>query len=99
MKGDLRQYESLEEVAEQAFESGRNLRKFFGSDGTSYPDDDGERELMEGESDARFNRVSGEVICEFCGVPYWQHPYESRVLDRFNRPFLKRLCNGWFGKL
>jgi len=116
MSDDLPQYESLEEVAEVAKQSGRRLRDvmariaadqkrygigytFFTATGEMYPNDDGERELIDDEFDRRFMRVNGEVICNICQEPYWKHPDETRVLGFEDRPFTKRLCNGWFGKL
>ena len=62
-------------------------------------EDDGIRPLDEEEFWKRFHRVNGDVICEQCGLPYRKHPNETRFLDRDGNSMVKRLCNGWFGKL
>lgn len=63
-------------------------------------DDDWERELTDREVGLRMHRVSGECICDICGNEYWKHPMETRIPSGVDdRPFLHRLCNGWFGKL
>lgn len=95
----LRLYESLDEVREQARESGKRLRTFFGADGQRYPEDDGTRPLSDDEFNRRMVRTSGDMICDICGLPYWKHPDETRILGVEDRPFTKRLCNGTFGKL
>ena len=61
--------------------------------------DDWKRELTQREALARMHRVSGDQVCPKCGYIYYDHPVETRVLDREGRPFLVRLCNGWLGKL
>ena len=61
---------------------------------------DWSQELDDDELLDRFQRVSGEVVCEICGEPYWRHPDEPRMLSGIDgKPYLKRLCNGWLGKL
>lgn len=63
-------------------------------------DDDWIRPLTDAEIDRRMHRVGGGAICEKCGNAYYDHPVETRILSAIDdRPFLYRLCNGWFGKL
>jgi len=61
--------------------------------------DDWERRLTSDEIDDRMKRVAGDFICPKCGNKYYDHPMETRIKDWEGRPFLNRLCNGWFGKL
>lgn len=44
-------------------------------------------------------RVSGDWVCRVCGRLYYEHPDETRVLDRDGHCFLTRLCDGTLGKL
>lgn len=60
-----------------------------------WPDDDGERPLSDEEAHDRMYRVSGDCVCKVCGKTYWKHPDEVRL----TWIHLKRLCNGWLGKL
>lgn len=61
--------------------------------------DDGIRPLADEEINFRMYRVNGDVICKKCGKSYYKHPDETRILGYDGHPFLKRLCNGWLGKL
>ena len=47
-------------------------------------------------------RVSGEVVCIYCGKQNRDHPYIDNCLDHSNldpSPFLHWLCNGTIAKL
>ncbi len=44
-------------------------------------------------------RCSGQMICEKCGLDYYSHPMDWRVIGYGNVPFLNVLCNGWRVKL
>lgn len=57
------------------------------------------RLLSAKEVSLRFQRVSGECLCEKCGKTYFKHEFEKRVLGWEDRPFLNWLCNGVLGKL
>jgi len=61
--------------------------------------DDGIRPLTDEEVSYRFQRVSGDAICHICNQPYRKHPHETRVIGYNGEPFLRKLCNGWLGKL
>lgn len=60
--------------------------------------DDMIRPLTDEEAAKRMMRVGGEVICSYCKRRYEDHPDETRVLSYDGYPFLKRLCDGTFGK-
>lgn len=50
--------------------------------------------------DEEFIRSSGSMICELCGLFYYDHPYSPRYLSYSEgTPFLKRLCDGRLVKL
>lgn len=62
--------------------------------------DDWQRPLTQREELRRFRRVGGDCICEICGYRYADHPDETRIVSGIDgKPFMKRLCNGWLGKL
>lgn len=44
-------------------------------------------------------RACGDCICERCRKPYFEHPYDWRVIGYGNVPFLNVLCNGLRVKL
>ena len=58
-------------------------------------------ELIEDEEDdgEPYIRVSGDMVCEQCGLPYWRHPQEI-LYDAFDGQelYLRRLCDGRLGK-
>lgn len=39
-------------------------------------------------------RVSGDMVCEACQLPFWKHPQDFRYLDSEGRPFLHVKCDG-----
>lgn len=41
-----------------------------------------------------FVRASGDVICDQCARTYSDHPYDFRVTDWDNHPFLRVRCDG-----
>jgi len=38
--------------------------------------------------------AAGDMICEFCGLEYFAHPLDWRVIGYGNVPFLNVLCDG-----
>lgn len=46
-----------------------------------------------------FTRVSGQCICETCGLEYWRHPHDTEWLDWRGAPYLRKLCDGRLVKL
>ena len=44
-------------------------------------------------------RANGDVVCSTCNKPYSAHPFETRILDYNNEPYLNRLCDGTLVKL
>ncbi len=63
------------------------------------PFDWGSFPLTRREAAKRTRRVSGETRCAICGRPYREHPWEPRILDWDDYPFLRRGCDGSLLKL
>lgn len=57
----------------------------------------GLRALREEEED--FERASGKMICERCGLEYWRHPMSPYYISYDGSPVLNRLCDGKLVKL
>lgn len=45
------------------------------------------------------DRCSGEMVCTTCGMNYYQHPEDWRLLGYGDRPFLNIICDGQRVKL
>jgi len=57
-----------------------------------------ENPLSYEEIEKRMVRVDGQIICKYCGKPFWQHPYSLEAVDQYGQPYLHTLCNGRLGK-
>lgn len=40
------------------------------------------------------DRCSGQLICSQCGLTYYAHPLDWRVIGYGGRPFLNIICDG-----
>jgi len=55
-------------------------------------------QLLSRQSTEEWSRAGGDVLCEKCGLPYYDHPYCPLFFYQC-RPYLKRLCDGRLVKL
>jgi hypothetical protein len=70
----------------------RGLRAARGEELPRYP-------WHDGHVQERMRRADGDCVCDRCGKPCWRHPYEPTILDAWDEPFLRQLCDGSLVKL